>query len=57
VKCVLGLKFCGENGILSLDSEMIAINGKKRNTRCLGYRIGVNFGESVTGSVLRVGKS
>jgi hypothetical protein len=57
VKCVLGLKFCGENGILALDSEMIAINGKKRNTRCLGYRIGVNFGESVTGSVLRVGKS
>jgi hypothetical protein len=54
VKCVLGLKFCGENGILALGSETIAINGKLWNTRCLGYRIVVNFGKRVTGSVMRV---
>jgi hypothetical protein len=54
VKCVLGLKFCGENRILVLGSETIAIDGKQWNTRCLGYQISVNFGESVTGSVMRV---
>jgi hypothetical protein len=51
---VLSLKFCEENGILALGSETIAINGKQWNTRCLGYQISVNFGESVTRNVMRV---
>jgi hypothetical protein len=54
VKCVFGLKFCGENEILALGSETIAINGKQWYIWCLGYRIGVNFGEDVTGCVMRV---
>jgi hypothetical protein len=54
VKCVLGLKFCGENEFLALDSKRIAIKGKWGNNRCLGYRIVVKFGERVTGSGRRV---
>jgi hypothetical protein len=54
VKCVLGLKFDRENIFLALGSKWIAINGKQWNNRCLGYRIGVNFGESVTSSGRRV---
>jgi hypothetical protein len=54
VKCVLGLRFCRENKFLVLGSKGIAINGKWGNNQCLGYRIGVKFGESVTGSGWRV---
>jgi hypothetical protein len=32
----------------------MAINGKWRNNRCLGYCISVNFGEGVTGSGQKV---
>jgi hypothetical protein len=54
VKCVLGLKFCGENNILALGSETIAENGTQWNIWCLRYQIGVNFGVSVTGGGMRV---
>jgi hypothetical protein len=54
VKCVLGLKFCEENEFLALGSEMIAINGERWCIRCLGYRIGMKFGVSVTRGGMRV---
>jgi hypothetical protein len=51
---VLGLKFCGENEFLALGSKGIVVNGKWGNNRCLGYRIGMKFGERVTGRGRRV---
>lgn len=54
MRCVLGLKFCEDNEFVALGSEMIAINGKQWNTQCLGYWIDVDFGEEVTGCVMRV---
>jgi hypothetical protein len=54
VKCVLGLKFCGENNILALGSETIAENGTQWNIWCLRYQIGVKFGVSVTEGGMRV---
>jgi hypothetical protein len=47
---VLGLRFGEENKFLALGSKRIAIKGKQWNNQCIGYRIGVNFGESITGS-------
>jgi hypothetical protein len=52
--CVLGLRFCEENEFLALGSETIAIKGSQRCIRCLGYQIDMNFGEEVTGGVMRV---
>jgi hypothetical protein len=54
VKCVLGLRFGGENEFLALSSKRIAINGKQWNNWCLEHQIGMNFGESVTGSGQKV---
>jgi hypothetical protein len=54
VKCVLGLKFGGENEFVALSSETIAINVKQWCNRCLVYQIGVKFGESVTRCGMKV---
>jgi hypothetical protein len=54
VKCALGLKFCGEKDFLALGSEMITINVKQWCNRCLGYRIGVKIGGSVTSGGMKV---
>jgi hypothetical protein len=50
VKCVLGLKFGGENKFLALASKRFTIKRKQWNNRCLGNQIGLKFGVRVIGS-------
>jgi hypothetical protein len=47
---VLGLRFGEENEFLALGSERFTTKVERWCNRCLGYQIGVKFGESVTGS-------